>query len=163
MAVAFLGFPRSYNKSKVWRHQWPTVMLQQVVQVSFSDGIYRNRFHPELHICARFDPSDRFLIGSTPVQSPHPNGMSGGLVYKLNEEDHMRGRISPNGIIGIGIEYLEKEKVLAGIHIATFFELLRHRCPELSPSIPVLNLQSGEYALGETKHMFIGIHIAPSN
>jgi hypothetical protein len=146
MPVAFLGFPRSVNKKRVWSHQIPAVVLQQSTQVAFSHPVYAHRCR-SVHICATFRPSDRFLIGSIPCTSPDPNGMSGGLVCRLNVDDYNRGQISFKGIIGIGIEYDRDARVLIGTHISAFFELLRSRCPSVSSKIPFLQLETGEYLL----------------
>lgn len=148
MPVAFVGYPRPLNKSRVRCHNTPTIVVQQSVQVPFSHSVYQSRCHPAVHICATFSQTNRFFVGSVPTTSPHPNGMSGGLVCRLNADDYNRGHLSLAGIIGVGIEYDQPYGLLIGTHISALFELLRSRCPDLSSKIPFLDLETGQYSLG---------------
>lgn len=154
MYVGFLGYPKNVNKKIVARHGDTTAMMLCARQVAFKDPVYRKGFTPPVHICATFPRKRIYTLGpkpgdsSGPRMAPDPDGMSGGLVFCLDEAERQQGVIKVKGILGVVIEYHQERNLLVGMHISGVFEMLRVRWPELSPKLPILNLATGSCTIG---------------
>jgi Trypsin-like peptidase domain len=85
---------------------------------------------PRTHIVAQFDRRRMMGQEGRQVTAPGPWGMSGGPVWTARpDSDEL-------ALVGIGIEYLERQNVLVGTRIGAAIALLRASDPETCSTLP---------------------------
>jgi len=90
-------------------------------------------FAEAFHIVARFSKDNVWDEQGRRVHSPDPHAMSGGPIFGI--------AATPGGfcvrLAGINIEFLESDRILAGVRITGVLERIRRAYPELSALVPM--------------------------
>lgn len=121
--LAIIGYPASKSKNNPIDRS-TAVAAYGYYENSIEDNSYaRFKLNPEMHLAMKLDLKKGINSNGELQNFPKPSGMSGSPIWLLhdhnNDEEH---RIFP--IVGIGIEYRNKEKILVGTDIHYGIELI---------------------------------------
>jgi hypothetical protein len=133
----FVGFPSSRNKAR------PDGTLQLSSVVVTTTPAANSRYHeigatPALHIAVEFNRDEASDREKGRVTAPLPAGMSGGGVWRLGHLHDLENEVPPPALIGVGIEYHRKERLLLGIRASFVIASLAACYPELQAQLPTL-------------------------
>lgn len=147
--ITFSGYPTTSNKKRVLNDKPPAQFMYTGPQIKFDHVIYKGKgFVPHRNMAIDFDRKKCTALNQTKVIFPLPHGMSGGLVWATDRAAYIEKKeVKLTGVIGIGIEYHESDKLLIGTHIGAVFEALRNGRPDLRKHIPKL-IPDGRYYFG---------------
>lgn len=113
----FTGFPETQNRAKPGRKfQQSSVIYGAIPGKS---ELYKSLgFHPITHFIVEFEREKVISRERKIITGPKPNGISGGPVWRLGHFAQIeRGAAIPR-VIGIGIEWHQKEKCLVGVRMS---------------------------------------------
>jgi hypothetical protein len=121
--LAIVGFPGSKSKLNPI-NKTVSVTAYGYYENSIEDESYvQFNLCPETHIAMKLNLKEGINNHGKPIVFPKPSGMSGSPIWLLHDyntdEEH---RIFP--IVGIGIEYRKKDKILVGTDIHYGIELI---------------------------------------
>lgn len=91
---------------------------------------------PHQHIVVEFNLKRVTDGNGRAVVAPDPEGMSGGPVWRFVPVDSGGQRMWTRMLVGIGIEYISKKRMLVGVRINAALECIHMMFPNFSPSIP---------------------------
>jgi hypothetical protein len=137
---SLMGFPYTKNKPPYCtNHVRPTLVTYTTT--SADESLYQSMGSAtDTSLLLHLKREDTMLAygnrGKAPATAPHPKGMSGGAVWRLEGVARQAGCNSVNKLVGVFIEYHKDHHVVVATKVDVVVDLIRHCWPELSDSLP---------------------------
>jgi hypothetical protein len=132
----FTGYPLSREKTNYGKRKVAPKPYSLTEVTAGTTRMAELGFHPEIHIAVQFNRDQVQDDDGKPAHFPSAKGMSGGPVWRGDDDSKQWLKTTPVRLVGIGIEDRENDSLMIAVRIHLITAAIGDRHPDIRSLTP---------------------------